>query len=161
MKLNKINNTRGKQDVLGREAAVTCKKLEPLSQGKYSQPLIIRNSFIRKPCYPDRISRNGTLTMENTLVFPEICFPDPEVNFPDKICNFLYKFPWLSGSQMIQNPENEKGNCTSFVFSVKQFFLKIQPTLWHLWLKCFFECFLVSRQLKLNLSYNLNFALPL
>ena len=65
----------------------------------YSQPSVIWNSFIRKPCYPDRIFRNGTLTMGNTLIFPEICFLDPELNFLDKTYDFLYKFPRLSRNQ--------------------------------------------------------------
>ncbi len=60
---------------------------------------VIQNSFIQKPCYPDRIFRNGSLAMGNALVFPEICFPDPELNFLDKTYDFLYKFPRLSGNQ--------------------------------------------------------------
>ncbi len=65
----------------------------------YSRPSVIRNSFIQKPCYADRIFRNGSLSVGNTLVFPEISFLDPELNFLDKIYDFLYKFPLLSGNQ--------------------------------------------------------------
>ncbi len=76
-----------------------------------SQPSIILNSFIRKPCYPDRIFRNRTLTMGNTLVFPEICFPDPELNFLDQTYDLLYKFPHLSW-----NPETRLSNFLDFLF---------------------------------------------
>ena len=59
---------------------------------QYSQPSVIRNSFIRKPWYPDRIFRNGTLTMGNTLVFTQnhaytiiTIFKYPEIRYPEEI----------------------------------------------------------------------------
>ena len=51
-------------------------KMYAILTHEYSQPLVIRNSFIRKPCYRDRIFRNGSLTMGNTLIFLEIHYPE-------------------------------------------------------------------------------------
>ncbi len=55
----------------------------------YSQPSIMRNPFIRKPRYPDRISRNGHAFTTALTIFrypenryPEDIFKVPKV--PDK-----------------------------------------------------------------------------
>ena len=55
---------------------------------KYSQPSVIRNSFIRKPRCPDRISMNGHAytTASTTFSSPEIRYPEDIFKVP-KVLN--------------------------------------------------------------------------